>query len=116
MVLSSQATCHQNNTMKMAKLVGKRCSIKCQLDKKPVEVLWDTEAHVSIISLYYLKKHFPDYRLKGIFNLLNSKDLKLETANGTAIPNEGRVEKKFKLQGKLTKEVIVAFLVTKGKI
>ncbi len=42
----------------MAKLVGKRCTVNCLLDEKPLETLWDTGAQVSIISLCYLKKTF----------------------------------------------------------
>ena len=31
---------------RVAKLVGKKCSVKCYLDKKPTEALWDTGAQV----------------------------------------------------------------------
>ena len=100
----------------MAKLVGKRCTVNCLLDEKPLETLWDTGAQVSIISLCYLKKHFPNYELRDISDLLNGNDLKLEAANGTVIPYDGWVEMKFRLQGTLSKEITVPFLVTKEKI
>ena len=34
----------------IAKLVGNRCTIECELSESSVEALWDTDAQVSIIS------------------------------------------------------------------
>ena len=113
-VYVSHLTPKQQN--EMAKLMGRRCTVKCQLDGKTEEVLWDTGAQVSIISLSYLKKHFPDYQLRNISELLSIGDLKLEAANGTVIPYDGWVEVTLKLQGNLAKEITVPFLVTKEKI
>ena len=101
----------------MAKLVGKKCTVKCTLDKTPVEILWDMGAQVSIMPMDVLQKHFPDCKLKHISKLLeNGSKLNLEAANGTLIPYEGWVELAFLLKVKSHSTITVPFFVTEKKI
>ena len=72
---------------RIAKLVGKKCSVKCHLDDKPTEVLWDTEAQVSIVSLDFLKSQLPAVQIRDIEQLLGTDgSISLQAANGTDIP------------------------------
>ena len=51
---------------KVAKLVGKRCTVFCKMSGKTVEALWDTGAQVSITSKDWLENNFPDLQVKSI--------------------------------------------------
>lgn len=44
---------------RIAKLLGRKCTVQCHLDDKPLEVLWDTGAQVSILSEDFLKSYWP---------------------------------------------------------
>jgi hypothetical protein len=108
----SHLTPKQRDTV--VKLVGKKCQVKCQLNSKETEILWDTGAQVSILPERILKDMFPDIPVKDIHELLGAgSDLKLEAANGTQIPYNGWVGVNFKLLNNSAKEITVPFLVTK---
>ncbi|CAH3027981.1 unnamed protein product, partial [Porites evermanni] len=55
---------------RIAKLVAKKCSVKCYLDEKPTEALWDTGAQVSIVSADFLKNQLPAVQIRDIEQLL----------------------------------------------
>ena len=83
---------------KVAKLVGKRCTVFCKMNGKTVEVLWDTGAQVSITSKDWLENNFPDLQVKSIQCLLDcGPELDLSAANGTKIKYIGYVEIDFRL-------------------
>ena len=42
---------------RIAKLLGRKCTVQCHLDDKPLEVLWDTGAQVSILSEDFLESY-----------------------------------------------------------
>ena len=50
----------------IAKLVGNRCTINCQLIGVSIEALWDTGAQVSIISEQFVRRHFYREKLRYI--------------------------------------------------
>ena len=58
-------------SLPIAKLVGKRCTINCKLDGIATEALWDTGAQVSIISEQLLRRHFPSAQLRNISEVLD---------------------------------------------
>ena len=91
-------------------LVGKRCTVKGDINGHSSEVLWDTGAQVSIISNEFLRRNFPDVVVKDISELLNTK-LSLTAANGSEIPYIGWVELNFRLSS-CNNELKVPFLVT----
>ena len=89
-VFVSHLTPKQSSTI--AKLVGEKCQVKCQLNGKETEVLWDTGAQVSIIPERIMQDKFPDLLVKDIQELLEvGSDLKLEAVNGIQIPYNGWV-------------------------
>ena len=49
---------------RIAKLVGKKCSVLCYLDDKPVEVLWDTGAQVPVVSESFLKSQLSSVQIQ----------------------------------------------------
>ena len=91
-------------------LVGKRCTVKGEINCHSSEVLWDTGTHVSIISNEFLRRNCPDVVVKDISELLNTK-LSLTAANGSEIPFIGWVELNFRLSS-CNNELKVPFLVT----
>lgn len=90
-------------------LVGKRCTVKGEINRHSVDVLWDTGAQVSIKSNKFLKRNFPDV-VKDISELLNTK-LNLTAANGSEMPYMGWVEPNFRLLS-CNNDLKVPFLVT----
>ena len=99
---------------KVAKLVGKRCTVFCKMNGKTVEALWDTGAQVSITSKDWLENNFPDLQVKSIQCLLDcGPQLDLSAANGTKIKYIGCVEIDFRLNSNDTEQQItVPMLVT----
>lgn len=91
-------------------LVGKRCTVKGEINRHSVDVLRDTGAQVSIISDEFLKRNFPDVAVRDISELLNTK-LNLTAANGSEMPYIGWVELNFRLSS-CNNDLIVPFVVT----
>ena len=56
---------------KVARLLGKGCTVFCKMNGKTVEALWDTGAQVSITSKDWLENNFPDLQVKSIQCLLD---------------------------------------------
>ena len=73
---------------RIAKLVGRKCSIQCYLDDKPLEVLWDTGAQVSIVvSEGFLKSQLTYFQIQDVEQLIGSNgSISLQAANATDIP------------------------------
>ena len=91
-------------------LVGKRCTVKGEINGHSSEVLLDTGAQVSIISNEFLRRNFPDVVVKVFSEFLNTK-LSLTAANGSEIPYIGWVELNYRLSS-CNNEMKVPFLVT----
>ncbi len=102
---------------KIAKLVGRRCTVKCSLNEFESTVLWDTGAQVSIVSKEMMEKHFPKNVIKNISELING-ELDLTAANGTRIAYSGWTEIEVRLISSKEKDpsVMVPFLVTNDSL
>ena len=61
-----------------------------------MEVLWDTGAQVSIVSVDFLKDYFPNCTIRDVSGLLDC-DLTLTVANDSNIPYKGWVELDFQI-------------------
>ena len=90
----SHLTPQQHETM--VGLVGKRCTVKGEINGHSVEVLWDTGAQVSIVSREFLRRNFPGVVVKEMSELLIT-ELNLTAANGSEMPYIGWVELNFRL-------------------
>ena len=97
----------------IAKLVGRKCSVRCLVNDVDMEALWDTGAQVSIFPEQVLSDNFSDLKIRDISELLGANSgLNLTAANGTPIPYKGWVEARFRLNREDEKEITVPFLVT----
>lgn len=104
------------NQVRVAQLVGPKCSVKCLLNKQPTTALWDTGAQVSILSEETLKANSILSEIKPIEQLIGAGTLNLQAANGTSIPYSGWVEVNVCLQDETSPELLVPFLVTKQRL
>ena len=98
----------------LTKLVGRRCMVKCVIQGKEVEALWDTGSQVCVVSREWQQTHLPLEVLRNVEELLGAgEELNLEAMNGTDIPFDGWIEVRFKLAGDDTAadELIVPVLV-----
>ena len=97
---------------KIAKLVGEQCTIKCRIEDREFDALWDMGAQVSIVSKEWVDTNLPDKKIQNINELLGV-ELELVAANGTKIPYLGFIEVKFQLAKSEGFEVLqVPILVT----
>ena len=72
-------------------LVGKRCTVKGEINGQQVDVLWGTGAQVSLISEQLVRRNFPRITVKNISEFLNS-ELNPTASNGGEMPYIGWVE------------------------
>lgn len=91
-------------------LVGKRCTVKGEINGHSVDVLCDTGAKVLIISNDFLRGNLSGNVVKDISELLNI-ELNLTAANGSEMPYIGWVEQNFRLLS-YENDLKVPFLVT----
>lgn len=97
----------------LVKLVSKPCHVCLFLNEKPVKVLWDTGAQVSLMNKSWIGNHFPELytHVKNVEDFLQLKDVSLVSASGSDIPVEGVVTVMMKLSEHCN-AVQVPFLVT----
>ena len=77
-----------NEKQKIAKIIGRKCTIKGRLNGKEFDILLDIGAQVSVINTEQLQKHCPGTLIKDIQDSLGI-ELELVTANGTQFPYIG---------------------------
>ena len=104
---------------KVIGLVGKKCIVKCLLNDCEFELLWDTGAQVSIISLEAIQQHLGSIGIRQLSELLDT-NLNLTAVNGTKIPYIEWVEVRLRLtpssRDSSQKVMVVPFLVTSEKL
>ena len=59
-----------NEKQKIAKIIGRKCTVKGRLNGKEVEILLDSGAQVSVINKRQLQEHCQGTPIKGIQDLL----------------------------------------------
>jgi len=66
----------------MTKLVGRRCMVRCLIQGKEVEALWDTGSQVCVVSRKCQQTHLPLEVLRNVEELLGAGgELNLEAMN-----------------------------------
>jgi len=89
--------------------------VKCFLNDCECDLLWDTGAQVSIISVELLQQHLGQVAIRQLSELLDA-NLNLTAVNGTKVPYVGWVEVRVKLTSLSSdssqEEMLVPFLVT----
>ncbi|CAB3994113.1 Hypothetical predicted protein [Paramuricea clavata] len=73
----------------VARLVGKKYTVKCFLNGVESTALWDTGAQVSIVYHDWVLKNLPKAQLRTVETLLGASHLDLKAANGTTLPYDG---------------------------
>ena len=102
---------------RVARLVGRKCTVKCLFNGLETDALWDTGAQVSIISHSWLKQCLPGCDIRDIAELLGMDGLDLKAANGTDLPYDGWVELTFNLiEDDFDHTVTVPFLIAKDSL
>ena len=87
--LNTMFPCHLTPRQQagLTKLVGQRCIVKCIIQGKEVEALWDTGSQVCVESRKWQQTHLPLEVLRNVDELLRvGEELNLEAMNGTDIP------------------------------
>ena len=92
----SKSSLTPNEEMKLAKLVGRKCTVDCYLDGMRSKVLWDTGAQVTVVSKSWVDENFPEKELKDVSELLGH-ELFLTVANNSRLEYIGYIEIAFKL-------------------
>ena len=75
---------------RMMKLIGEKPKLRCQLDGKEVEFLWDTGSMVSMVDRAWVDQHFPDKQIYSVADFLQT-DLNVRAANSSEILYDGVV-------------------------
>ena len=77
-------------------LTGKQNVVKLYVNDKPVDILWDTGANISIISKEYVNNLFPNIVIKNLHDILSDADkLQIRWGNQEILPYETYVELKY---------------------
>ena len=97
----------------LVKLVGEKPMLKCNLNGKKCEALWDTGAMVSMGDREWITETDPDCEILTVEQFLEGDNLHLYAANNTKVDIEGIAMVKFGL-GPV--EIPVPFLITKEKL
>ena len=98
---------------RLVQLVGEKPMLRCTLNGKDSEALWDTGAMVCMVDGRWLSSMDPECNILSVESFLEGDNLHLCAANNTNVNIEGVAMLKFGL-GPL--EVPVPFLVTNDKL
>ena len=99
-------------------LIGKQNVVKLYMNDKPVDILWDTGANISIISKEYVNDLFPNAVIKNLHDILSDADkLQVRWGNQEILPYEGYVELEVSLDNDTpANEILVPFLITPERL
>ena len=96
---------------KIVKLVGEKPILRCRLDGKPVDVLWDTGSMVSLVDRNWARENFPHKKIHSVSEFLEEREqLRVTAANSTDVKIDGVMLLEFTL-GKAGGEFYVPVLV-----
>ena len=99
-------------------LIGKQSVVKLYMNDKPVDILWDTGATISIISKVYVNDSFPNVVINSkccnFHDVLSDADkLQVRWGNQEILPYEGYIELEVSLDNDTpANEILVPFLIT----
>ena len=99
--------------LKIAKLVGEKPMLSCQLGGKSCEGLWDTGSQILMIDRFWLAENLPDEvsNVLPVEEFLGGEKLTIRAANKSSIPFDGVVLLRFSL-GKGHEGFMVPVLVS----
>ena len=103
-------------------LIGKQSVVKLYMNDKPVDILWDTGATISIISKVYVNDSFPNVVINSkccnFHDVLSDADkLQVRWGNQEILPYEGYIELEVSLDNDTpANEILVPFLITPERL
>ena len=99
-------------------LIGKQNVVKLYMNDKPVDILWDTGANISIISKEYVNDLFPNAVIKNLHDILSDTDkLQVRWGNQEILPYEGYVELEVSLNNDTpANEILAPFSITPERL
>ena len=76
---------------KLVKLVGEKPILRCLLDGKSVDMLWDTGSMITLVSRKWAKENFPEKKIHSLSEFLeeNEEELRVTAANKTEVKIDG---------------------------
>lgn len=92
----------------LVNLVGRRCTIECEINDVKTKALWDTGAEVSLVCEKWLNQNTDNIEIKSVSSLMGV-DIEVEGVGNSSIPYLGYVDLNFRM-GDTTLEV--PFLVS----
>ena len=85
------------NRLKIAKLVGQKPMLRCQLNEKWVDALWDTGSMITLVDRIWLQENFADEEVIPVEEFFEGENLTIRAANKSLIPFDGVVVLRFSL-------------------
>ena len=83
-----QATGSSKVRRKLLKLVGEKPIVRCCLEGKEVDMLWDTGSMISVVDREWMKRKFPEALIHSVSHFTD-RELKVQAANSTKIRFDG---------------------------
>ena len=106
----------RSSDMRIAKLIGKKCTVSCLINEKRSEALWDTGSQPGLVGHQWLLGNFPETPIRDVAELLDpGENLVLTAANNEELDFVGYVELTFKLSPSSV-PILVPFLVSKEDV
>ena len=106
----------RSSDMRIAKLIGKKCTVSCLINEKPTDALWDTGSQPGLVGHRWLKENFPEIPIRDVCDLLDpDENLVLTAANNEEVDFLGYAELMFKISHSST-PILVPFLVAKEDV
>ena len=106
----------RSSDMRIAKLIGKKCSISCLINEKPSDALWDTGSQPGLVGHRWLMLKFPETPIRNVSDLLDpGENLVLTAANNEELDFVGYAELTFKIS-QSSVPILVPFLVSNEDI
>ena len=104
--------------MTLMSLIGKQNVVKLYMNHKPVDILWETGAKISIISKEYVNNLFPNVTIKNLHDILGDADkLQVRWDNQEILPYGGYVELEVSLDNDTpANKILVTFLITPERL
>ena len=100
---------------KLVKLVGEKPMLRCMLDSKEFELLWDTGSMVSLVGRNWVEEHFPDEKIYSVSEFFDD-NLTVRAANATEVKYDGVVLLDFSLNGMEEEGFVIPVLVASDDI
>lgn len=84
--------CQAGPKKRIAQLIGKRCTVSCNINGVPIEMLLDSGAQVTMVSKTWIDRAAPHVKIQPLQSLFADQPLEVSATNGTQVPLDGWAE------------------------